>query len=216
MGRLQAGHRREGQRHAQGHRHGDADAPEHVGQRVHRLDQARDGDGERAAAGQAGDDEPGARGDGRDPDGQHGGQGRRGRHRGVTRREQERRIALPLTVHEPFEQDLHGQGGGERHEGEHHQVPPLDPPAEDGTSQHRQEHHRLQGGGDDRRQPAGAGGDQLLPVHHPRVDRVEPRGVPDQRRQEAPGQEGGEGDGGRPRRGERQRAVPTGLATICG
>ena len=54
---------------------------------MHRLDQARHGDGERIAAGQADDGQPGGPGDGHDPDSHHGGQGRRGRHRGVPRRE---------------------------------------------------------------------------------------------------------------------------------
>jgi glycosyltransferase involved in cell wall biosynthesis len=85
--RLAAKHRREDQRRAQGHDHTGGDAPKNVGQRVHRLHQARHGDGERVADRQKGDGQPDARGDGRKPDGQYGGQGHRDPHRGVTRRE---------------------------------------------------------------------------------------------------------------------------------
>ena len=105
---------------------------------MHRLDQARHGDGERIAAGQADDGQPGGPGDGHDPDSHHGGQGRRGRHRGVPRRETERRTALPLAVHQPVQQDLHGQGDEDRREGERHQVPPPDQPPEGGASHHGQ------------------------------------------------------------------------------
>jgi hypothetical protein len=62
---------------------------------MHRLHQAGHGDGKHEAAGQPGHDQPGARDDGHDPDGQHGDQGRRSRCRDMTRREQQRRIVLP-------------------------------------------------------------------------------------------------------------------------
>jgi hypothetical protein len=65
--------------------------------------------------------------------------------RGVTRREQERRIAFRLAVHDPWSRTSREgvSGSGERCEGEHHQAPPIDLPAKDGTSHHGQEHHRL-------------------------------------------------------------------------
>ena len=105
-----------------------------------------------------------------------------------------------------LEQHLGGQGGGGGREGEHHGVAAARP-AKRGRRQPPWSRAPPAAGWRRRSTPPRRRGSeaQLLPAHHPRVDRVQPGGVPDQRGQEGPDQEGDQGDGGRPTAG---RAAP--------
>ncbi len=89
---------------AQRHNQPGGHASEHVGQRVHGLDQDGDGDDEHVADSQARDYGPGRAVRRAQRGGQQRDKGRR-RHRGVTGREQERPVAFPLAVHDLSEQD---------------------------------------------------------------------------------------------------------------
>jgi hypothetical protein len=99
----------------------------------------------------------------------------------MARRVQQRRAAVrSLTVDHLLEQQFDGKGAGSSDEGEHHRVPPPDPPCQPDDHQHGQHDQRPDTVRDRGRDPVAPNPDDFLPAHHLCVGRIGQAGSPDE------------------------------------